>query len=756
MMNKRITFWRLFVWVFILISSLKSVDLHAQSCPVASGLSVSNVSNFSVTLNWNFNSDVDNYRVRYKEVGTASWFFEHNVVGTNLGINNLSSNSQYIWQLKSFCSTGGSSNSSWSIADTFSTANYPLDCFNVPNGNAFIDSCGNCVGGSTGNQPCIDFTPSVSITLSTLQCDTPADITFSFSQDANEPDIASSIFSSDAGSFNLTNLNTNDIIGTSIITAGGGYINVNTTLMVDFIINTDKISVKAVDDITGQIYGTFTIENFNGGVLVIASSLPDNNNVTNGNSQIININNLFINPATAQVITFTSTINSEQVSDVDVQTSFENILCLDCNNDLGGAAFIDSCGNCVGGNTGDVPCIPFSPDVSVSISNTDCDSLSSLTISVSQDPNEPDMSTSLFVSNVGSFNISNMNVGDIIGSAVMIAGNGANTFNTELIVTTIVSSNQAIVQSQDINTGIVLGSFTISNTNPGVNIFAQTIPDGNNVTSGNSQTVIFDNVFVNPSAGNLIFTSTINSEIGDQDIQNFPFNIVCLCNPTSSTTDITECDSYDWNGTTYTTSGSYTYVTTNASGCDSTATLNLTINGSTSSTTDVTECDSYDWNGTTYTTSGSYTYVTTNASGCDSTATLNLTINGSTSSTTDVTECDSYDWNGTTYTTSGSYTYVTTNASGCDSTATLNLTINGSTSSTTDVTECDSYDWNGTTYTTSGSYTYVTTNASGCDSTATLNLTINGSTSSTTDVRSVIVMIGMVDVRAVIVQRLLI
>ena len=503
--------------------------------------------------------------------------------------------------------------------------------------------------------------------------------------------------------------------------------------MVDFIINTDKISVKAVDDITGQIYGTFTIENFNGGVLVIASSLPDNNNVTNGNSQIININNLFINPATAQVITFTSTINSE-LSDVDVQTSFENILCLDCNNDLGGAAFIDSCGNCVGGNTGDVPCIPFSPDVSVSISNTDCDSLSSLTISVSQDPNEPDMSTSLFVSNVGSFNISNMNVGDIIGSAVMIAGNGANTFNTELIVTTIVSSNQAIVQSQDINTGIVLGSFTISNTNPGVNIFAQTIPDGNNVTSGNSQTVIFDNVFVNPSAGNLIFTSTINSEIGDQDIQNFPFNIVCLCNPTSSTTDITECDSYDWNGTTYTTSGSYTYVTTNASGCDSTATLNLTINGSTSSTTDVTECDSYDWNGTTYTTSGSYTYVTTNASGCDSTATLNLTINGSTSSTTDVTECDSYDWNGTTYTTSGSYTYVTTNASGCDSTATLNLTINGSTSSTTDVTECDSYDWNGTTYTTSGSYTYVTTNASGCDSTATLNLTINGSTSSTTDV----------------------
>ena len=38
------------------------------------------------------------------------------------------------------------------------------------------------------------------------------------------------------------------------------------------------------------------------------------------------------------------------------------------------------------------------------------------------------------------------------------------------------------------------------------------------------------------------------------------------------------------------------------------------------------------------TASGVYTFVTTNASGCDSTATLNLTINNSISSTTDVTD----------------------------------------------------------------------------------------------------------------------
>ncbi|MBC8643792.1 hypothetical protein H9W95_06360 [Flavobacterium lindanitolerans] len=47
------------------------------------------------------------------------------------------------------------------------------------------------------------------------------------------------------------------------------------------------------------------------------------------------------------------------------------------------------------------------------------------------------------------------------------------------------------------------------------------------------------------------------------------------------------------NGTTYTTSGTYTHVTTNASGCTNTATLNLTINNSTTSSITETACDSY-------------------------------------------------------------------------------------------------------------------------------------------------------------------
>ena len=256
---------------------------------------------------------------------------------------------------------------------------------------------------------------------------------------------------------------------------------------------------------------------------------------------------------------------------------------LDCNGDSGGGAFVDDCGNCVGGNTGDLACIPFSPTVSISISNTDCDSLTDLTVNVSQDANEPDMATSLFSSDLGSFDISNMSPNDIVGSAFMSVNGGLNTFNATLVVSSIISSNQAIIESQNVITGLSLGTFMINNLNPGVSITASvlaSVADNNNVTSGNSQTIVFTNVFINPTSGSLTFTTTVDSELGDIDVQSFPFSIVCLCVPNSSTDLIISCDPYTWtNGLTYTSSNnSATQNLVNSDGCDSIVTLNLTIN----------------------------------------------------------------------------------------------------------------------------------------------------------------------------------
>ena len=55
----------------------------------------------------------------------------------------------------------------------------------------------------------------------------------------------------------------------------------------------------------------------------------------------------------------------------------------------------------------------------------------------------------------------------------------------------------------------------------------------------------------------------------------------------------------------YCINNSATYPT-NVTGCDSVVTLDLTINQADTSITEVTTCDSYDWNGTTYTQSGVY------------------------------------------------------------------------------------------------------------------------------------------------------
>ena len=60
-----------------------------------------------------------------------------------------------------------------------------------------------------------------------------------------------------------------------------------------------------------------------------------------------------------------------------------------------------------------VSCLDFSPNVSVSLSDLSC-GLTDLNIVVSQDSNEVDMDTAIFISDGGFFTISSMNIGDNI------------------------------------------------------------------------------------------------------------------------------------------------------------------------------------------------------------------------------------------------------------------------------------------------------------------------------------------------------
>ena len=134
--------------------------------------------------------------------------------------------------------------------------------------------------------------------------------------------------------------------------------------------------------------------------------------------------------------------------------------------------------------------------------------------------------------------------------------------------------------------------------------------DGEHTTSGD-----FEFTLVNAAGCDSIVTLhlTINhSTIGD--------------------TTAVECDSFTWYDGEHTTSGDYEFTLSNAAGCDSVVTLHLTINKSEVVTLpDVTECNLYRWStpdiDTLITTSGSYTHVFQTVNGCDSTVTLNVTIN---------------------------------------------------------------------------------------------------------------------------------
>jgi hypothetical protein len=219
-------------------------------------------------------------------------------------------------------------------------------------------------------------------------------------------------------------------------------------------------------------------------------------------------------------------------------------------------------------------------------------------------------------------------------------------------------------------------------------------------------------------------------------------------NSTSGIDTITACSSYTWvDGVTYTSSTNtpiFNITGGAANGCDSLSTLNLTINNHAIGIDTITACSSYTWiDGMTYTSStNTPTFTVTGGAtnGCDSLATLNLTINNGTIGIDTITACSSYSWiDGMTYTSStNTPTFTVTGgaANGCDSLTTLNLTINNSTIGIDTITACSSYTWiDGMTYTSSTNtptFTFTGGATNGCDSLVTLNLTINTVNSSVT------------------------
>lgn len=201
-----------------------------------------------------------------------------------------------------------------------------------------------------------------------------------------------------------------------------------------------------------------------------------------------------------------------------------------------------------------------------------------------------------------------------------------------------------------------------------------------------------------------------------------------------------------------TTSGTYSVVYTNGSGCSSaSAPIVVTVNalpsvvasGATSicagqsATIAASGATSYAWDngaGTSATvvvsptTTTTYT-VTGTSNGCSNTDQVTVTVGTASSSSQSVSLCpgQSVTVGSNTYNSAGTFTDVLAGSNGCDSTVTTTVTMLAATSFTENVSICEGsvYSVLGNAYSNAGTYTNVTTNAAGCDSTVITILSVN-------------------------------
>ena len=156
---------------------------------------------------------------------------------------------------------------------------------------------------------------------------------------------------------------------------------------------------------------------------------------------------------------------------------------------------------------------------------------------------------------------------------------------------------------------------------------------------------------------------------------------------------------YIWN-----TTGIYQDTIPNAAGCDSIITVDLTIYTSSTSNLIISSCDYYisPSGGYYWASTGIYQDTLTNANGCDSIITVDLTISSNSTSSLTLSSCADYVSPSGNYvwTSTGIYQDTIPNVGGCDSIITIDFTIKSvdtavtvSGAKLTASSICDSYQW---------------------------------------------------------------
>jgi hypothetical protein len=267
---------------FSQFSILDTFYTSTQNCPNISGLATSNINYNEATANWILNQGSNRYRIHYRIYGSANWSNLATVdsLTNSILIPVLQQNTTYEWEVMAYYDSTSILASLWSEPDTFTTAIFIASAFN----------------------------PSITNSIDNTICNNATNLTLFLSQSANEPDIGTSIITSDGGYFNIQSLSIMDSIGYAIMNTSTQTI--SATLKAIFIPTQNNATINIYDS-AGDFIGFFMIENSNGGIKVTSSSPNDNNNYTSGFSSEIHFSNLFINPNINGPLNFYTDIQSE-------------------------------------------------------------------------------------------------------------------------------------------------------------------------------------------------------------------------------------------------------------------------------------------------------------------------------------------------------------------------------------------------------------------------------------------------------------
>ena len=280
----------------ILLFCISSSHAYSQ-CLNADSLHTNNITYSNALANWNSAPIADRYHIHYRELGAMGWNNLANINGgdTTRNIPGLNPSTTYEWQIKTFCDSTNQPNSGWSYSDTFITP-------------AFLPA---------------QFNPIITKTLSSLECNAQAQLYIKLSQAANEPDIGTSIITTDRGAFEIGSIGVGDSVGYATLAHANQ--SIVSTLNVGLISGQNYAIINSYDSL-GNLIGFFSVENANGGIKIETNSPNDGNNYTSGYISELYFTNLFINPANAGPLLFFADFQSE-LNDYISQADTAQIWC---------------------------------------------------------------------------------------------------------------------------------------------------------------------------------------------------------------------------------------------------------------------------------------------------------------------------------------------------------------------------------------------------------------------------------------------